>query len=501
MSNERKDKLYFFYTYDFPINDKIKDILGDDLKKSYSLTEWQTDILPKPNLISHVGAEDSNEDYLRKYYMKNMKIRYWINRFVRNLKTKIAKKRIVGKEDLRTFELIKDDDAIDIVCHTSKSVFRFHVFSLISTFKTSLYYQTWGRPEPQQPKNPFNNLSWSYTQNMEIIKQIQEKLSKKYQALPKFLSAFVECNYDIHTYRINNLLTLAMLAARTMLDEKSIGSDGMICRDETLNDLFDMIEADFESPLIKLIKRMKLPEALQNEWERIIYNSWLYTNYAYSPDFYWKDYDGHYASVHGLFQRSLRYLNRMNATTHSQYTHSLFNHVSSTTGLTTNTPVTNSGSAETDTNDTTETTETTESSEMPVINSPNTNNVFTVPLFTTNPDELSTILQTILSNIHSPPIPTIIPSIQPTTTVQPLQQTLSSSVISHFSNPINLQELFGYTVFNNAGHIRVVIHNNRAIIEENVDDAKEDDEDHAKEDDEEADEDEDDEETEEDKNE
>jgi hypothetical protein len=477
--------LYFFIE-----DESLKDKLNDMIKENdFSLYRWQKKLVPEHiyernnNIIHHVvdsttdstssDVKDGCLEDLETYYMKNMKIRYLLRKFVCIVKTKIAKRRIIGKEDLRTFETIKEDDAIDIICHKSKTLFRFHVFSLISTFRISLYYQTWGRPEPQAPKNPFNNLPWTYTQNIEIIKQIQEKLSKKYQHLPKFLCAFAEANYDIHTYQTKNLLTLAMIAVKSLLDDKAKNSDGSIIRDETLNDMFDMLDSEYDGAIARLIKQRKLSEALQNEWEQLVYNSWLYTNYAYAPDYYWKDYESHSSSVVAAFNRAKRYVARMNATEtndHSAYTRSLFQHLLSTMN-----------------------TSTIQAPIQAPIQTPIQAPIPTMPLFApalTSPPSLpyqsgTGLIQSVLASVlNSPiqPLPIVpassaleqLPPMAPLVPLPPIP-TNETNIISHFSSPINLREILGYTIYNNSGHVRVVINNGHATIYDS--DVKEDEED------------------------
>lgn len=116
--------LYFF----------IKNEVVDKLIEPSNFSDWQrllhpslfnqpcsissiTNSISNPtNIISHVeNSSVSNKD-LESYYLKNMKIRYLVKKFVNNLKIKVAKKRLIGKEDLRTFEEIKEEDAIDVIC-------------------------------------------------------------------------------------------------------------------------------------------------------------------------------------------------------------------------------------------------------------------------------------------------------------------------------------------------------------------------------------------------
>jgi len=462
--------LYFFLE-----DESLKDKLNDMIKENdFSFYRWQKKLVPEHicernnTIIHHVvdsTTDSSSSDILKdssleKYYMKNMKIRYLLRKFVCIVKTKIAKRRIIGKEDLRTFETIKEDDAIDIVCYKSKTLFRFHVFSLISTFRISLYYQTWGRPEPQAPKNPFNNLPWTYTQNIEIIKQIQEKLSKKYQHLPKFLCAFAEANYDTHTYQTKNLLTLAMIAVKSLLDDKTRNSDGSIIRDETLNDMFDMLESEYDGGVVRLIKQRKLSEALQDEWEQLVYNSWLYTNYAYAPNYYWKDYDSHYSSVAAAFTRAKRYVARMNATEtndHSAYTSSLFQHlISSMNTSTIQTPI----------------------QTMPLF-APALTSTSSLP-YQSGTGFIQSVLASVLNSPIQPltiapasPALETLPALPSLAPLPPIS-TNQTNIISHFTNPINLREIMGYTIYNNSGHVRVVINDGHATIYDS--DLKEDEE-------------------------
>jgi hypothetical protein len=100
------ENLYFFLE-----DETLKDKLNDMIKENdFSFYRWQKKLVPEHirqrnnNLIRHVVdstssdiLKDSSLEDLETYYMKNMKIRYLIRKFVCIVKTKIAKRRIIGK--------------------------------------------------------------------------------------------------------------------------------------------------------------------------------------------------------------------------------------------------------------------------------------------------------------------------------------------------------------------------------------------------------------------
>ncbi len=99
-----------FFLEDESLKEKLSDMIKEN---DFSFYRWQKKLVPEHiyqrnnNLISHVSPigidsadkDDSDNDVivnnssLENYYMKNMKIRYLIRKFICKVKTKIAKKK------------------------------------------------------------------------------------------------------------------------------------------------------------------------------------------------------------------------------------------------------------------------------------------------------------------------------------------------------------------------------------------------------------------------
>jgi hypothetical protein len=149
---------------------------------------------------------------LRKEIFHQLKLRRIIRTWVSRVRIRIYRRRLVGDTDLRTLEPIAPKDAVQIVCHRTKSIYQFHVTSLIRMIRENLYFEQWGRADPMEPRNPYTNQAWSLPQLVELIHTIQGVLVDRRSPMPSFLLQFVEARYSVDTFYNKNRLALGIAA-------------------------------------------------------------------------------------------------------------------------------------------------------------------------------------------------------------------------------------------------------------------------------------------------
>jgi len=304
-----------------PLPGKIRMLVKKDLpdyikiplySHDRSITEWHTlfesystwKIIPQQEIIAQYNAFfhwKATGILLKKEYEKQMRSRFIIKKWIQQVRTKIYRRHIVGETDLRTLEPIANKDAVEVFCHSTKSVYRFHVNSLIRMIKENLCYEQWGRADPMEPRNPYTNKPWTLVQLIELIRQIQIIGYK----MPSFLSQFVEARYSIDLFYKRNQLQLGIDATRRFFETP----DSMEVRSDIILQLFEQIQKMHRVHLYRIIQRKNCTPILQERWEILIKNTWIYDNYGYSPNYAWRDTIDQTITIQKLFNSSIDWYN------------------------------------------------------------------------------------------------------------------------------------------------------------------------------------------------
>ena len=305
-----------------PLPGKIRMLVKKDLPSylslelySYdkSLTEWNT-LFELYKNWKEVPQQEIADPYnpffhwkatgvlLQKEYEQQMKLRWLAQKWVQRVRSKLYQRRLVGETDLRTLEPIAKKDAVRVFCHTTKSVYQFHVHSIIRMIKENLYYEQWGRADPLEPRNPYTNQEWSLNQLIELIHQIQTITVARREIIPSFLSQFVETRYSVKNFLNRYHLELGINATSRFFQTP----ESRIVRSEVLYQLFEQINKLHKTSLYRLILQKRCPLLLQNYWEILIHNKWIHDNYGYSPRYMWRDILEQTTTIQRLYQKTLQ---------------------------------------------------------------------------------------------------------------------------------------------------------------------------------------------------
>jgi hypothetical protein len=221
---------------------------------------------------------------LRTEYQRQMKLRWLVRKWVQRMKYSLYKKRLIGETDLHTLEPIIPKDAVQIVCWRTKSVYQFHVHSILRMIRENLFFEQWGRSDPLAPRNPYTNQPWSYGQLMHLVQTIQQKMVERGRVIPSFITQFVEANYCIEQFYTSHKLELGVNATTRFFQS----SDSIGVRRELLEQLFEQIDKRPNS-IYDSIEQKRCTGSIQSYWEELIQNKWIHDNYGYSPKYGWRD--------------------------------------------------------------------------------------------------------------------------------------------------------------------------------------------------------------------
>lgn len=236
---------------------------------------------------------------LQKEYNYQMKLRWIIQKWVQRVRERIYRRRVVGETDLHTLEPIAKKDAVQVFCHSTKSVYQFHIHSIIRMIKENLYFEQWGRADPMEPRNPYTNQQWSLNQLIELIHQIQTIAVNRREIIPSFLCRFVESQYSVKNFLNRYHLELGICATTRFFQTP----ESRVIRLEVLHQLFEQIHKLHKISLYRSIQQKKGP--LQTCWEILIREKWIHDNYGYSPRYMWRDILEQTITIQQLYQQSL----------------------------------------------------------------------------------------------------------------------------------------------------------------------------------------------------
>jgi hypothetical protein len=267
--------------------------------KGCSQEEWTNE--DRYNPFIHLAAAGR---LLRVEIQQQMKLRFVVRKWIARVRTRLYMRRLVGDTDLRTLEPIANKDAIQVVCLTTKSVYQFHVYSVIRMIQENLSFEQWGLAKPMAPRNPYTNQRWSFPQLLHIFQELQRNMGTRGKTLPSLLVHFIEARYCLRTFLKQNILQLGIDAAHRFFQS----SDSDEIRREILFEMFQQVYQTHNMRMYRSVLAKQYTTTLQQEWERLIQNKWLHDNYSYSPDYMWRDTIEQHSSIEQLITKTTRYM-------------------------------------------------------------------------------------------------------------------------------------------------------------------------------------------------
>lgn len=247
-------------------------------------TEWQQ-CIQQWNSYTFVGIPWRQlSQQLHDAFMFELKLRWIARKFIARLREKAYQRRSIGiYEDLYTLEPISPCKQVRVIDIYTRSIYFFHINTIVRSIKASLYYSNYGIANPIQPKNPFTNLHWKKHQLMSITQQIGNIYWNSHTHIPFEIIELRTCQYDVAFYFEKNRKLLQINAAKSYFENYNESYD---VYEDIITDLYDdcVIEqihiTDWLQVRPFLFKR-KLSVDLLKEFNDIVVIAWIYENHNF----------------------------------------------------------------------------------------------------------------------------------------------------------------------------------------------------------------------------
>jgi hypothetical protein len=210
----------------------------------------------------------------------------------------------VGQDsDLYTTLPIPEHAAIKVRDRQSRSLYTFHIQTIVKSFRSALHYSIYGIANPIAPKNPYTNVPWTYAQNISITGQVLAYYALSQHIFrPTPIIGFIKADYCIDRYYESNKRHLQIVAAEAFFDNIH-DADLLATRNELINDLYETIGYDLCDGwrVVKTIVIARLiPSELQTRWESVFLATWCSQNLEFLLKF--KSFDDvleEFETLHG----------------------------------------------------------------------------------------------------------------------------------------------------------------------------------------------------------
>jgi hypothetical protein len=242
-----------------------------------TLQEWLA--LIKVMKTKAVSNSDKNHAIaFERFFYTNRRLRWLVYKWIGKVRRRIMDKRVIGEEDMVTLLPIPIDSLVSVYDIKGRNKYQFHTNTMVRTIVSSLAYGTYGVATPQEPKNPYTNISWTYGQILSIVGQLLRNQALHHRATSVIIVTYRSSNYDIQEFFKKNGVFLKLSAAKAFFAAKEDPSTIEIYN-EVLDDLYDDEELPKSWSLVaRLVKARHLSDDLMKEWDSVVLSFWLYTN-------------------------------------------------------------------------------------------------------------------------------------------------------------------------------------------------------------------------------
>ena len=170
-------------------------------------------------------------DTIYKAYITEYKLRFIFKRLL--IQWRVYKMNKLSNKELDPITLAEPEKEVHIYDWSVKKLFIFDAKSIAILIETKLMYSEYGFPVPMYPKNPCNNLEFSYKQLVSIYNQL-----KVHGELRWCLVTFKEQNFNKHKWYMYNKSAVTIKAIKNNI----ILLDSCEARDQFSDFIFSKID-------------------------------------------------------------------------------------------------------------------------------------------------------------------------------------------------------------------------------------------------------------------
>jgi hypothetical protein len=117
--------------------------------------------------------QEDLKDKVCAAYIKEWRLRFLFRKLL--IRWRVTKMNKSAEKDVDPITLVEPEKEVHVYDWSNKRKFIFDARSLATLIETKLLYQEYGFPIPQAPKNPKNNVEFTYGQLISIYNQCQEQ--------------------------------------------------------------------------------------------------------------------------------------------------------------------------------------------------------------------------------------------------------------------------------------------------------------------------------------
>ena len=211
-------------------------------------------------------------------FYKEQRMRWLARKWIRRVRLRCLNRHLADDSDLFTTLPIPAESCVTVYDYKTRSCYKFHTNTMVKMILNNLTYASYAIADPQQPKNPYNNLPWTLAQAISIAQQLSRNLSLMNRFVPTYITRWVLCGCDAKVFAKTWNRSLQIDAA-VKLFEKPERGEGYVLFCEVVEDLYSD-HAELGALIVKRhIIRRSLPDDLMKEWDTFVMSQWIWENH------------------------------------------------------------------------------------------------------------------------------------------------------------------------------------------------------------------------------
>ena len=243
---------------------------------------FKTDkIKASPFLISEFN--DTIPQLAEQLFYANQTMRWLFKKAVGRYLYKKSQQRVIGAScDLITMEPIAVQDQIRILCLATRSIYVYSGQTLLKSILSNLECQIEAVAEVKHPINPYTNLSFTYSQMLELYYKLIIWCSNHRKPVPSVLTLYREANFNPNTLLNLHHNYMQYTAGKNYFVRHEDSDDDLFL--DTLDDLFDAyrpLMTRHEKQVLTHSKFLKWcilepHHYLIRQWKQFVSDYWYY---------------------------------------------------------------------------------------------------------------------------------------------------------------------------------------------------------------------------------
>lgn len=238
-------------------------------------------IKASPYMINEFNADIPQ--HAEQLFYANQTMRWLFKKAVGRYLYKKSQHRKIGANcDLITMEPIEAQDQIQILCLATRSIYVYSGQTLLKSVLSNLECQIEAVAEVKHPINPYTNLSFTYSQMLELYYKLVVWCAQNRKPVPSVLTLYREANFNPDTLLNLHHNYMQYKAGKNYFVRHDDSDDEFFL--DTLDDLFDAYKplmTRHEKQVLTHSKFLKWcilepDHYLIRQWKQFVLDYWYY---------------------------------------------------------------------------------------------------------------------------------------------------------------------------------------------------------------------------------